>query len=72
MSGQQPVHKFDTEVPSAGQQDWQDEQRALRDQAERCRRLAGALYTRENSMVLQQMADRFEQSAQDLDNKRQA
>ncbi len=48
-----------------------DEQsEALHDQAERCRRLASALYTRESSIVLEQMAERFEQNAQDLDTKR--
>ena len=50
-----------------------DEQsEALHDQAERCRRLAGALYTRESSIVLEQMAERFEQSAQELESKRQS
>lgn len=48
-----------------------DEQsEALHEQAERCRRLAGALYTRESSMVLEQMADRFEQAASDLGTRR--
>ena len=47
-----------------------DEQsEALHDQAERCRRLAGALYTRESSIVLEQMAERFEQAAHELNNK---
>lgn len=44
---------------------------ALHEQAERCRRLAGALYTRESSIVLKQMAERFEQTASELDCKRQ-
>ena len=51
--------------------DVSDEQsEALHDQAERCRRLAGALYTRESSIVLEQLAARFEQSANELDGKR--
>jgi PAS domain S-box-containing protein len=41
-----------------------DEQsRALAEQAERCRRLAGALYSRESTIVLDQMADQFERTA---------
>ncbi len=45
-----------------------DEQsEALHEQADRCRRLAGALYTRESAIVLEQMAARFEQSANELD-----
>ena len=44
-----------------------DEQTAvLDDQAERCRRLASALYSRESSVVLQQMADGFERTAAEL------
>jgi PAS domain S-box-containing protein len=44
-----------------------DEQsEALQEQAERCRRLAAALYSREGNIVLNQMADRFELSAADL------
>jgi PAS domain S-box-containing protein len=39
---------------------------ALHEQADRCRRLAGALYTRESNIVLEQMALRFEQAAKDL------
>jgi PAS domain S-box-containing protein len=38
----------------------------LHDQAERCRRLAGALYSRESTIVLEQMADQFERSAAKL------
>jgi PAS domain S-box-containing protein len=44
-----------------------DEQSAvLREQSERCRRLAGALYSREGTTVLTQMAERFEQTAAEL------
>ncbi|MFL6772786.1 MAG: PAS domain-containing protein [Sphingomicrobium sp.] len=45
---------------------------ALSEQAARCRRLAGALYTRESNIVLKQMADGFEQAAATLraDNDR--
>jgi PAS domain S-box-containing protein len=45
---------------------------ALHDQAERCRRLASALYSRESNIVLKHMADCFERTAADLkpDNDR--
>lgn len=46
-----------------------EQSESLREQAERCRRLAGALYSRESNTVLQQMAERFDQTAADL-NKR--
>ncbi|MEO7751193.1 MAG: PAS domain-containing protein [Sphingomicrobium sp.] len=47
-----------------------DEQsEALHEQADRCRRLAGALYTRESAIVLEQMARRFEQTANELDKR---
>jgi signal transduction histidine kinase len=39
---------------------------ALTEQAERCRRLAGALYSRESNTVLQHMAERFDQTAAEL------
>lgn len=46
-----------------------DEQAAaLHEQAERCRRLAGALYSRESMTVLIRMADGFEKSATELEN----
>ena len=35
----------------------------LQEQAERCRRLANALYSRESTLVLQNMAESFERSA---------
>jgi PAS domain S-box-containing protein len=38
----------------------------LHDQADRCRRLASALYTRESSIVLETMAEQFERTAADL------
>ena len=50
-----------------------DEQsEVLHEQADRCRRLAAALYTRESTIVLEQMAERFERSAAELsaDNDR--
>ena len=48
-----------------------DEQsRSLQDQAERCRRLAGALYSRESTTVLHGMADGFERTAAELGRKR--
>jgi PAS domain S-box-containing protein len=47
--------------------DVSDEQAdVLHDQAERCRRLASALYTRESNIVLKHMADCFERTAADL------
>ena len=48
-----------------------DEQsRTLQDQAERCRRLAGALYSRESTTVLHGMADGFERTAAELGRRR--
>lgn len=45
-----------------------DEQAAsLHEQAERCRRLASALYSRESSEVLGNMADGFEKTASELE-----
>lgn len=38
----------------------------LHEQAARCRRLAGSLYTRESMIVLKKMADGFERTAADL------
>lgn len=43
---------------------------ALRDQAERCRRLSEALYSRESTIVLEKMAEGFERSAEQLSQKR--
>jgi PAS domain S-box-containing protein len=42
---------------------------ALSDQAERCRRLAGATYNREMSSILGTMADEFQRSAEELVHK---
>jgi PAS domain S-box-containing protein len=39
---------------------------ALHEQAERCRRLADALYSRESNTVLKDMAERFERTAANL------
>ena len=39
---------------------------ALHEQAARCRRLAGSLYTRESMIVLKQMAEGFERTAANL------
>jgi len=44
----------------------EEQARALREQSERCRRLADALYSRENINVLQDMADGFERTAAEL------
>ena len=47
--------------------DVSDEQTdVLHDQADRCRRLASALYSRESNIVLKHMADCFERTAADL------
>jgi PAS domain S-box-containing protein len=43
---------------------------ALHEQAERCRRLASALYSRESTTVLSSMADGFEKSAAELEGTR--
>jgi PAS domain S-box-containing protein len=43
---------------------------ALHDQAERCRRLAGATYDRQTSKVLDDMATGFDKTADDLSQKR--
>jgi PAS domain-containing protein len=49
-----------------------DEQaKMLHEQAERCRRLANALYSRESSEVLQSMANGFEHSAENLARRRE-
>ena len=44
---------------------------ALRQQAECCRRLAKATYDRHTSQILKQMAERFDQSADELQQIRQ-
>ena len=48
-----------------------DEQaEVLHEQADRCRRLASALYSRESTTVLSRMADGFEKSAAELASAR--
>jgi PAS domain S-box-containing protein len=50
--------------------DVSDEQSAsLEEQAERCRRLAGALYSRESMIVLEGMAEGYERTAAELRHK---
>jgi hypothetical protein len=44
---------------------------ALNAQAERCRRLAGAMYNREVSEILGSMADGFERTAAEISKSRQ-
>ena len=44
----------------------QEQGPALQEQADRCRRLADSLYTRESSLVLATMAERFERTAAGL------
>jgi hypothetical protein len=58
--------------PSTGSEsnDNFDEFTALNDQAERCRRLAGATYNREVSEMLGNMAEDYERSARQLSKKR--
>ena len=48
----------------------EEQSEALARQAERCRRLADAMYNREASSVLSTMADGFERTADQLANKR--
>jgi len=48
----------------------EEQAEVLHEQAERCRRLASALYSRESSDVLQLMANGFEQTAENLNRKR--
>lgn len=43
----------------------------LHDQANRCRRLAAAIYNRETSKILDDMADGFDRTAADLDDQRE-
>jgi hypothetical protein len=43
-----------------------EQSEALHEQAERCRRLARALYSRESMTVLQTIADGFDRSAAEL------
>ena len=45
---------------------------SLHEQAARCRRLADALYSRESTIVLQQMASRFDETADNLAARRKA
>jgi PAS domain S-box-containing protein len=47
----------------------EEQSEALHEQADRCRRLADALYSRESSDVLEGMATRFEQAADKLRRK---
>jgi PAS domain S-box-containing protein len=50
----------------------EEQAEALHEQADRCRRLAEALYSRESLIVLEQMAEGFEQTAAELRRKRQS
>ena len=47
----------------------EEQSEALHEQADRCRRLADALYSRESFEVLEGMANRFEQAADKLQRK---
>jgi hypothetical protein len=60
-------------APSAGSEsndNFDNELTQLTDQAERCRRLAGATYNREVSEMLGSMAEGYERSAEELSRKR--
>ena len=46
-----------------------DEVRALNDQADRCRRLAGVTYNREISEILGNLADDYQRSAAEFSRK---
>jgi PAS domain S-box-containing protein len=48
----------------------EEQSKALQEQADRCRRLANALYSRESSTVLEGMAVQFERTASELGNPR--
>ena len=66
-----PTPLFDAEGNLSGAinllVDVTDEQSAaLAEQAERCRRLSAAMYNRESSTILADMAERFERTADDL------
>ena len=58
-------------VGSESNDNFEDELTALTDQAERCRRLAGATYNREVSEMLGNMAKGYERSADELSKNRQ-
>jgi hypothetical protein len=45
---------------------------ALHDQANRCRRLAGATYDRQTSQILATMAEGFERTADELAHQRRS
>jgi hypothetical protein len=63
----------ETHSPAAGSEsndNFDTELTALKDQAARCRRLAGATYNREISEMLGSMAEGFERSAREISNKR--
>jgi len=47
-----------------------EQSRALREQAERCRRLAGTIYDRDTNKRLGEMATDFERAAKELARKR--
>jgi hypothetical protein len=47
-----------------------DQLQSLNDQAERCRRLAGATYDRDVAAMLGNMAEGYEQTARELSQKR--
>jgi hypothetical protein len=47
-----------------------DQLESLNDQAERCRRLAGATYDRDVAAMLGSMADGYERTAKELSQKR--
>ena len=46
-----------------------EQSEALAEQAERCRRLADAMYNRETSKMLGDMAEGFDRTAEDLERK---
>ena len=61
-----PESRRGASLQSEGQSD------SLRNQAERCRRLASVTYNREISQMLDKMAHDFERSAGELKGDRQA
>jgi hypothetical protein len=66
------VSSFPTRDWLAGPDDRPTQVKALNDQAERCRRLAQVTFNREVSDMLGDMADDYEQRAQELSRTRSA
>jgi hypothetical protein len=65
------VEKEGQSTPDSGEPDkLEDQVESLNDQAERCRRLAGATYDRDVAALLGSMAEGYERTARELSQKR--